>query len=110
MNPEATRKSGAAGLGEAVRALYAELGTWQAVADCCNRQTLRHSAGYYQQIATGRIKEPSEPARLGIEAAPETLERLLKRDFSKLSCRAGAVSIPNRVSADGVLMRPLATC
>ena len=41
-----------------VRVLKARLGTWQAVADACNDGTLRHSAGYYQQVAIGRIRKP----------------------------------------------------
>ena len=66
-----------------VMALYTELGTWQAVADACNGTNLTHSAGYYQQIATGRIQTPSADTRAGIAGAPTFQQSLLKCDFSK---------------------------
>lgn len=66
-----------------VTALYAELGRWQAVADACNGTALTHSAGYYYQVATGRIKKPSVETCVGIERAPVFHQALLKRDFSK---------------------------
>ena len=69
---------------EAVLALYRALGTWQRVADVCQYgRKRRHSAGYYQQVATGRIVNPSKATLAGIARAPESAERLLKRDFSK---------------------------
>ena len=82
MNPEATRKDADTGLGEQVQALYASLHTWQRVADACNGGKLTHGPGYYYQIATGRIREPSEEVRLGIERAPAFHLSLLKCDFS----------------------------
>jgi len=66
-----------------VQALYDVLGGWQLVADACNGGKLAHSAGYYQQIATGRIKTPSTETRAGIEGAPEFQQSLLKSRFSK---------------------------
>ena len=67
----------------AVKALYDELGGWKEVANACNGADLTHSAGYYQQVATGRIKKPNAETRLGIENAPEYQESLLKSRFSK---------------------------
>ena len=64
---------------ELVAALYAKLGTWQAVADACNGKALRHSAGYYQQVAVGRIAKPSKATRAGMVSATESQESLLKR-------------------------------
>jgi len=66
-----------------VMALYAELGTWRAVASVCNGANLTHSAGYYQQVAVGRIKTPSAETRAGIDAAPAFQQSLLKSHFSK---------------------------
>ena len=66
-----------------VAALYAHLGRWQAVADACNGDNLSHSAGYYYQVASGRIQMPSIEACAGIERAPAFHQTLLKRDFSK---------------------------
>ena len=66
-----------------VMALYDELGRWQAVADACNNGT-RHSAGYYQQIAKGRIRKPAAATAAGIEQATECPESLLKCDFSRV--------------------------
>ena len=40
-----------------VTALYRKLGRWRLVAEACN-DGAAHSAGYYQQIARGRIKTP----------------------------------------------------
>jgi len=70
-----------------VRALYRELGTWRAVATTCNGNELTHGPGYYYQIATGRIQEPSEDAIAGIELAPVWRERLLTCDVSKATRR-----------------------
>jgi len=42
-----------------VTALYTKLEGWQAVADACNGADLAHSAGYYQQVATGRCVDIS---------------------------------------------------
>ena len=67
--------------------------TWQRVADLCQyRRKRRHSAGYYQQIATGRIRNPSAETLAGIVRAPALAERLLKSHFSRearwgLCCR-----------------------
>jgi hypothetical protein len=66
-----------------VSALYRRLGTWQRVAEACNDGRLHHSRGYYQQIASGRIQQPSEAARAGITSASESHERLLTCDVSK---------------------------
>ena len=65
-----------------VQALYCDLHTWQRVADACNGGKLTHGPGYYYQIATGRIRMPSEAVRLGIEQAPAFHQALLKCDFS----------------------------
>ena len=65
-----------------VRALYLGLHTWQRVADACNGGKLTHGPGYYYQIATGRIRMPSEAVRLGIAQAPTRHKSLLKCDFS----------------------------
>ena len=74
---------------EAVQALRDEGRTWQAVADLCQHgRKRRHSAGYYQQVATGRIANPSKATLAGIARAPALAERLLKRDFSR-SARFG---------------------
>ncbi len=54
---------------ELVRALYDDLGRWQAVADACNRDGRRHSAGYYWSIANGKIRKPDNATRRGIVAA-----------------------------------------
>jgi len=44
--------------------------TWQQVADLCNDGTgILHSAGYYQQVATGRIQEPNAATREAITQA-----------------------------------------
>ncbi|HUT58875.1 MAG TPA: hypothetical protein VNA25_13595 [Phycisphaerae bacterium] len=60
--------------------------TWQRVADLCNDGTgILHSAGYYQQVATGRIQEPSAETLAGIVRAPALAERLLKCDFSRVA-------------------------
>ena len=67
---------------ELVRGLYDALGTWQAVADACNNGT-RHSAGYYQQIAKGRIRKPGVSAVEGIERAVASAETLLKRPWER---------------------------
>jgi hypothetical protein len=67
-----------------VRALYDVLGTWQAVADACNNGT-QHSAGYFQQVARGRIRKPGAATAAGIERATECPESLLKCDFSRVS-------------------------
>jgi len=66
-----------------VMALYADLGTWRAVSVACNGANLTHSAGYYQQVAIGRIKTPSAETRAGIAAAPMFQQSLLKSHFSK---------------------------
>jgi hypothetical protein len=60
-----------------VSALYDELGTWQAVADACNNGT-QHSAGYFQQVARGRIRKPGAATAAGIERAVASAETLLK--------------------------------
>ena len=74
---------------ELVAALYRALGTWQEVADLCQYgRKRRHSAGYYQQVATGKIANPSKATLAGIARAPALAERLLKRDFSR-SARFG---------------------
>jgi hypothetical protein len=42
-------------------ALYEHYGRWQRVANACSKHgAAYHSAGYYQQIATGRIKTPDD--------------------------------------------------
>ena len=69
--------------GTLVTALYARLGTWQAVATACNDGELHHSRGYYQQVASGRIRKPSAETCAGIENAPESLERPLTSNVSK---------------------------
>ena len=44
--------------------------TWQRVADLCNDGTgILHSAGYYQQVATGRIQSPNDATREAITQA-----------------------------------------
>jgi len=55
---------------EQVQALYERLGRWRWVAKACNARKLHHSYGYYQQIASGRIKNPNAAAIAGIEFAP----------------------------------------
>lgn len=51
-----------------VTALYKSLGRWQKIAnECSNRGATYHSAGYYQQIATGRIKHPDSDTATAIE-------------------------------------------
>ena len=51
--------------------------TWQRVADLCNDGTgMHHSAGYYQQVATGRIQEPNDATRQAITQAASN--RLLR--------------------------------
>ena len=52
-----------------VTALKARLGTWRRVAKTVNGKRLRHSFGYYQQVATGRIEKPSEETAARIESA-----------------------------------------
>ena len=69
-------------LADLVLSLYRALGTWQAVARVCNGKALHHSAGYYQQVATGRIRKPSAATVAGIERAAACPVPLLKRDFS----------------------------
>jgi hypothetical protein len=47
-------------LAKAVTRLYRILGRWQRVAnECAARGATPHSAGYYQQIARERIKQPN---------------------------------------------------
>ena len=65
-------------IAELVRKLYRVHGRWQAVADACNSNGTEHSAGYYQQIATGRIKHPADAVCKGIERAITSAETLLK--------------------------------
>ena len=103
MNPEAARKDADTGLRAPVQALYAELHTWQAVADACNGDNLSHSAGYYHQVATGRIQTPSAETCAGIERAPAFHQTLLKRDFSKDMRKK--VHVWNDDHAAGVLER-----
>lgn len=67
-----------------VRTLYDRLGKWQAVADACNDGNgVDHSAGYYQQVESGRIQKPSKATLSRIVQATESPETLLKCDFSK---------------------------
>ena len=61
-----------------VAALREELGIWQAVADACNGDALTHGAGYYHQIESGRIKNPSKQAKEGIRLAVASAKTLLK--------------------------------
>ena len=61
-----------------VAALKDELFTWQGVADLCNGDTLKHSPGYYHQIESGRIKNPSNAAKDGIRTAVVSAKTLLK--------------------------------
>lgn len=69
-----------------VRALYQRLGRWQRVADAVNAADgVEHSAGYYWQVASGRIERPSDATVASIKAATESPERLLKSNFSKKS-------------------------
>ena len=82
---------------EAVAALYRALGTWQAVADACNDGTgASHSAGYYQQVATRRIRKPSEATRAGITRALVSVERLLKRRLAREARGGLAVRLTTR--------------
>lgn len=69
---------------EMVAALYDRLGRWQAVADACSDGGgVAHSAGYYQQVASGRIKNPAKATLERIVWATESPLTLLKRDFSR---------------------------
>jgi len=61
-----------------VAALREELVTWQSVADVCNGDTLTHGPGYYHQIESGRIKNPSKQAKEGILLAVVSAKTLLK--------------------------------
>ena len=89
---------------EAVQALYRALGSWQAVADLCQHgRKRRHSAGYYQQVATGRIRNPSKATLAGIARAPALAERLLKRDFSR-SARFG-LTVEHSIGVEANLWR-----
>jgi len=58
---------------ELVRALYEELGRWQAVADACSTEGVEHSASYYWRVASGALKTPGEKTRRGIVAAAREL-------------------------------------
>lgn len=64
-------------LAEQVLALYATLGKWRLVAKACNWRRMRHSPGYYQQISTGRIKNPPDNVIAGIAYAPQLAEQIL---------------------------------
>jgi hypothetical protein len=68
-----------------VTALKAKLRTWQAVADACNNGT-RHSAGYYQQVASGRIRKPRAATVAGIRRAVASAETLLKCPVRGFDC------------------------
>jgi len=82
---------------EAVQALYRALGSWQRVADTCNDDTeVCHSAGYYQQVATRRIRKPSEATRAGITRALVSAERLLKRRLAREARGGLAVRLTTR--------------
>jgi len=66
-----------------VEALYQHFHRWQDVADACNGKRLDHSRGYYQQVASGRIRKPSAETCAQIERALESPERLLTSNVSK---------------------------
>ena len=52
-----------------VQALYAELGTWRAVATACDGAFWRPRGSYYRSIAKGAIKRPGAISRRRIVAA-----------------------------------------
>jgi len=66
-----------ASLSQQVQELYAMLGRWRLVAKACNTKRAKHSPGYYQQVASGRIKKPSPETIVGIENAPAIAAAIL---------------------------------
>ena len=62
---------------EQVWALYKRLGRWKWVSKACNARKLHHSRGYYQQIGSGRIKNPSAEVIAGIEYAPTYADTMM---------------------------------
>lgn len=66
-----------ASLSQQVQELYAMLGRWRLVAKACNTKRAKHSPGYYQQVASGRIKNPSPQTIVGIENAPAIAAAIL---------------------------------
>ena len=75
-------------LANAVTMLYSILGRWQRVAnECMARGASLHSAGYYQQIARGRIKQPDV-------ATAEAIRRT-ECDFSAFSATRTRVARKN---------------
>ena len=67
-----------------VRDYYERWGTWQAVADACNGDTLTHGTGYYIQVSTGRIKTPSNRTAAGIVNAQAFQQSLLESKASAM--------------------------